>query len=514
MAGEISSKDQPIIIVGSGVFGLSTAIHLAKRGYCDVTVFDKQPYDSSRYSYFAGADAASADLNKIVRSAYGAQTEYQDLSTEAIAGWHAWNAELAAGGEAAAVPPGMSAGDRVFIPNGNLSLSSDPVLPAWELACIEGMERAGHRDTQLDTTDPRHRDVARRKGVLHLMDPFRRRARGKPNVGVLDTTGGTAVADKACRFALHKARSLGVRFVLGPEAGHFAGFTTTQEEEDDDGKRTTTTTGIRTADGKVHRARMTVMACGGWTPVLVRQLDGLAEATAGSVALLRIPRASAALWDRLGPDRFPTWTWDMRAPQGGGGRGGLYGFARDEAGWLKVGYRGAKYTNPVLQGDGRERSTPATRWGAARRDGAGEPVGGPLTGFPAQAHRAIARFLDEHLPELAAEGVGVEMTRMCWYTDTPDNHFVVDRVPGTSGLMVATGGSGHAFKYLPNIGKWVVDVMEGVGLERPAVKAWRWRAPEPEKAVNHLMEGSVGSRALENIAMLEESAVSGASSKL
>ncbi|KAI4596663.1 hypothetical protein KJ359_005005 [Pestalotiopsis sp. 9143b] len=486
MAIDNPTKDQPIIVVGSGIFGLSTALHLAQRGYRQVTVFDKQPYDETFYSYFKGADAASADINKIVRSAYGSQTEYQDLSTEAIAGWHSWNDELATG---TVIPPGMTNQDVVFIPNGNLSLSTAPTLPEWELACIDGMEKAGHHNTQLATTDPRHRQVAEGKGKARLMDPFEREAQGRPNVGVLDITGGTAVADKACRFALEKARKLGVHFVFGAEAGRFESLLWKENA----------VTGIKTADGKMHRAAMTIMACGGWTPVLLPQLDGLCEATAGSVALIKIPRGSP-LWKRLGPDRFPTFTWNMRA----GAEGCVYGFARDDNGWFKVGYRGTKYTNPLTQRDGKERSTPVTRWSAAHRDGI-QPVGGNLTSFPVQARKVIQDFLDEYLPELAQEGIPIDTTRICWYTDTFDNHFVVDRVPGKRGLMVATGGSGHAFKYLPNIGNGVVDVMEQKNMERPAVKAWRWRTKGPGRPINDLMEGAAGPRALGNIAMLEES---------
>lgn len=60
MAGRSPTKNDAIIIVGAGIFGLSTALHLAKRGYRNVTVFDKQPYHKSLYSYFNGCDAASA----------------------------------------------------------------------------------------------------------------------------------------------------------------------------------------------------------------------------------------------------------------------------------------------------------------------------------------------------------------------------------------------------------------------------------------------------------------------
>jgi sarcosine oxidase/L-pipecolate oxidase len=64
MPHRIPTKNEPIIIVGAGAFGLSTALHLARRGYTDVTVFDKQPYDKSLYSYFDGCDAASAGNQK------------------------------------------------------------------------------------------------------------------------------------------------------------------------------------------------------------------------------------------------------------------------------------------------------------------------------------------------------------------------------------------------------------------------------------------------------------------
>ena len=43
---------------------------------------------------------------------------------------------------------------------------------------------------------------------------------------------------------------------------------------------------------------------------------------------------------------------------------------------------------------------------------------------------------------------------MCWYTDSIDNHFVADYVPGyNESLFVASGGSGHGFKFLPIMGQ-------------------------------------------------------------
>jgi sarcosine oxidase / L-pipecolate oxidase len=62
-----ATRDEPIIIVGAGIFGLSSALHLAQRGYTDVTIFDKQPYHNSLYSYDQGCDGASSGAAPEVR---------------------------------------------------------------------------------------------------------------------------------------------------------------------------------------------------------------------------------------------------------------------------------------------------------------------------------------------------------------------------------------------------------------------------------------------------------------
>jgi len=56
-------KAAPILIVGSGAWGLSTALHLTNAGYNNITVFDRATEIPSIYS-------AAYDLNKIVRAEY------------------------------------------------------------------------------------------------------------------------------------------------------------------------------------------------------------------------------------------------------------------------------------------------------------------------------------------------------------------------------------------------------------------------------------------------------------
>lgn len=57
------SKSDPIIIVGGGAFGLSTALHLTRDGFANVSVYEKDDHIPPRFS-------AANDLNKIVRAEY------------------------------------------------------------------------------------------------------------------------------------------------------------------------------------------------------------------------------------------------------------------------------------------------------------------------------------------------------------------------------------------------------------------------------------------------------------
>ncbi|EKG14286.1 FAD dependent oxidoreductase, partial [Macrophomina phaseolina MS6] len=57
------NRNDPIIIVGAGAFGLSTALHLSQAGYTNITVFEQDSQIPPRQS-------AANDLNKIVRAEY------------------------------------------------------------------------------------------------------------------------------------------------------------------------------------------------------------------------------------------------------------------------------------------------------------------------------------------------------------------------------------------------------------------------------------------------------------
>lgn len=72
------SKNQRIVIVGAGVFGLSMALKLAKEGYSSVVVLDR--------SLPPVPDGSSNDISRIIRFDYGDET-YARLAKEAYDLW-------------------------------------------------------------------------------------------------------------------------------------------------------------------------------------------------------------------------------------------------------------------------------------------------------------------------------------------------------------------------------------------------------------------------------------------
>lgn len=61
----------------------------------------------------------------------------------------------------------------------------------------------------------------------------------------------------------------------------------------------------------------------------------------------------------------------------------------------------------------------------------------------------LQRFVARYLPDAGALRVG----KTCQYIMTPDSDFIVDRLPGHPNLHVATGFSGHGFKFASALGE-------------------------------------------------------------
>jgi sarcosine oxidase / L-pipecolate oxidase len=74
--------------------------------------------------------------------------------------------------------------------------------------------------------------------------------------------------------------------------------------------------------------------------------------------------------------------------------------------------------------------------------------------------------------------------------NSPDGNFLIDYHPSCDGLFIATGGSGHAFKFFPVIGDKVLAAIER-RLDPKLKDLWAWRT----KAVEDFIGTDDGSRA-------------------
>lgn len=97
---------------------------------------------------------------------------------------------------------------------------------------------------------------------------------------------------------------------------------------------------------------------------------------------------------------------------------------------------------------------------------AAEHTGGGAVADPLTADRAedpsergrVEAFLSEMLPSLPRNP---ERFAPCFYTLTPDQHFVVDRHPDSPRAVYAAGLSGHGFKFTPALGEALAELALG-----------------------------------------------------
>jgi len=94
-------------------------------------------------------------------------------------------------------------------------------------------------------------------------------------------------------------------------------------------------------------------------------------------------------------------------------------------------------------------------------------------------------FVARRFPRLAHAPV-VE-TRVCQYETTPDTHWVIDRHPDVENLWLVGGGSGHAFKHGPRIGRYVVERI--LGTETDSDLAARFSLARPRELGRGMRSG-------------------------
>ena len=69
---------------------------------------------------------------------------------------------------------------------------------------------------------------------------------------------------------------------------------------------------------------------------------------------------------------------------------------------------------------------------------------------------SLRNFLAAHIPALAA--APLLESRICLYTNTPDEHFIIDAHPAHPHIAIGAGFSGHGFKFSTLIGKMLSEI--------------------------------------------------------
>jgi sarcosine oxidase len=225
-------------------------------------------------------------------------------------------------------------------------------------------------------------------------------------VGVLEPRAGVLVPEEAIAGMLDQAGRHGAELRYDEPVVSWEAVT-------DTGVR------VRTASGTVH-ARRLVLAAGAW---MASDLPGrhLPLTVARQVLFWLRPAGDPA---RFAPAELPIWLWETR-------EGPVwYGF-------------------PDL-GNGPK---------VARHHGGATTTADTVDRVVSkEEHAPLMAFLATAIPTL--RGPVIE-TQVCLYTNTPDEHFLLDRHPDCASVLIASPCSGHGFKFAPTIGEILADLATG-----------------------------------------------------
>ncbi|CAI7678657.1 unnamed protein product [Penicillium manginii] len=428
-----------ILIVGGGVFGLSTALSLRQRHpQAQITLVESSPTIPNPHG-------SSVDTSRIVRADY-ANAEYSKLAAAAIQKWRstAWGRE------------------GRYTQNGLLL-----VYPADSVSAKEYARKSYNNVRQIEGDNVVF--LPSQKDVLSVVPPYGEDldvAGGYVNWGSGWSDAGASVA-----FAKQMLDADGkVEFIHGnvDRVLFDKPASASASASAGKGKGKPRAKGVALANGTTLTADLVVLATGAWTPRLV-DLRGKAVATGQAIAYIKISDAEQRELENL-PTILNFATGMFIIPP------------RDNL--LKIARHAYGYRNPItvpVPGVGASKETMSVSL---------PETGGPV---PLEGQDAFREALKQLLPRFVERPFAD--TRICWYTDTPDGDFIVSYHPDYEGLFLATGGSGHAYKFFPVLGDKVVDAMEG-NLDPELQKLWEWteaNTPAPGTNMDDLFDGD-GSR--------------------
>ncbi len=68
---------------------------------------------------------------------------------------------------------------------------------------------------------------------------------------------------------------------------------------------------------------------------------------------------------------------------------------------------------------------------------------------------ALRSFAERYFPDGAGPKI---MLKACMFTNSPDEHFLIDRLPDAPQVSVAAGFSGHGYKFSSVVGEIMADL--------------------------------------------------------
>lgn len=417
---------ESILVIGSGLFGLSTVWAITNRPFFDKTTITL--VDHAR-GQFPPEDAASVDTSRIVRADY-ADPDYAALGALAQREWRKQGDDEVGGQGRYSENGFIITADSGSVPRVGEKSGMDYAKSSWEnVARIA--EQSGRPDKVLELGSARAiQDYA---GVLASGD-----------WGYVNKFSGWANNGESMKWLYEKVKSTGrVQFV----DAHVAELIT-------EGKRVT---GARLDDGSALHGSIVFLAAGAWSGSLV-DLRGRCEATGHALAYIKItPEEQAELENKPTIINFTT---------------GLFVLPPRD-GVLKIARHGFGYLNPQKVSAALPPSSSEPRQPFVASLPRTTRDANAVDHLPPDAEADLRRCLKEMVPVQGLENRPWVKTRLCWYSDTRDADWLVDWHPGWEGLFIAAGDSGHGFKFLPVIGDELADCLQGKG--RRLGEKWRWK---------------------------------------
>lgn len=424
-----------ILIIGSGAFGLSTALSLTKRpewSSTDITVLDRAPQ-------FPAQDGSSIDSSRIVRADY-ADPAYAALAEAAQREWRKPG-------------PDSIGGEGRYTESGFI-LAADTGPLVRETGGVTVKTGLGYCKSSYANT----REIAQREGrpgsVVELKDRAAIAGAAASGAafgdwGYLNESSGWADAEASMMWLYRKVVATGrVKFVSG-----------TVERLETEGERVT---GVRLKDGSSLNAEFVIIAAGAWTPSLI-DLTGQAVATGQVLAYMDITQEEQEKLGK-GPVLMSMTKGTFIIPP------------RNRV--LKIGRHAYGYQNPVKVSTalvvprGEEGSSAAV--GDIIVSQPYTQLNDPNLWIPAEGEAGLREGLRAMIPWPALKDRPWSNSRLCWYTDTATGDFLITYHPYWDRLFIAAGGSGHAFKFLPVLGDKICDCVMGQCPVEFADK-WKWR---------------------------------------